>query len=636
MSQTIKLKRGTTTPTTSNIVSGEVAIDTSAQKLYINDAGTIKEIGGGTGSISVSDVPNLPASKITSGTFSAARIPSLDASKITSGTFAPARIPTLSQYLRSNANDTTTGNITIDKATPRILLKDNNSSSGTYPEIEFETTNNQGVKLYHNEFDGELPAAGYGLVLAESDTNTQFPNTGTLSFNVLGEMYAGGTTLSSLNKVFHDGYHPNADKLTTARTIAGSSFDGTANISISYNNLTNKPTIPTVGNGTLTITAGTALTGGGSFTANQSGSSSVTINHGDTSSQASVNNSGNTVIQDITLDTHGHITGITSKSLSIPAAPANATITINAGTNLTGGGNFTTNQSSNETITINHEDVSSQGSVNNSGGTVIQDVSLNANGHVTSLGSTNLDSRYYTESEMRTFFKRGYIESHSASNLAVGWYTIATQTGDRALGEFTIWDTASGDHQAVIFNASHHFGVDNSNDINVLANSRYSGTNFRYIRIKDGGTYEGAALQVYVDGNSNSVHAAITGSNAQSSGWVLKDWIADATDPGDLTNYSLMGERVKVDLDDIINGGMLTSGDLKVNGNVGVGITPNSSYPMYVAGTIAQSSGSIIAFGDVQTGYGGFKKGSTYYINSSGVLANVTANANIITSGTFA
>ena len=107
MSQTIKLKRGTTTPTTSNIVSGEVAIDTSAQKLYINDSGTIKEIGGGLGSISVSDVPNLPASKITSGTFTAARIPSLDASKITSGTFGAARIPNL------NASKITAGTIAL-------------------------------------------------------------------------------------------------------------------------------------------------------------------------------------------------------------------------------------------------------------------------------------------------------------------------------------------------------------------------------------------------------------------------------------------------------------------------------------------------------------------------------------------
>jgi len=46
MATVIKLKRGTTTPTTGDITSGEVAIDTSAQKLYINDSGTIKEING--------------------------------------------------------------------------------------------------------------------------------------------------------------------------------------------------------------------------------------------------------------------------------------------------------------------------------------------------------------------------------------------------------------------------------------------------------------------------------------------------------------------------------------------------------------------------------------------------------------
>ena len=47
MAAVIKLKRGTSTPSTSDIASGEVAVDTSAQKLYINDSGTVKEIGGG-------------------------------------------------------------------------------------------------------------------------------------------------------------------------------------------------------------------------------------------------------------------------------------------------------------------------------------------------------------------------------------------------------------------------------------------------------------------------------------------------------------------------------------------------------------------------------------------------------------
>jgi len=48
MANVIKLKRGTSTPTTSDIANGEVALDTSAKKLYVNDSGTVKEIGGGS------------------------------------------------------------------------------------------------------------------------------------------------------------------------------------------------------------------------------------------------------------------------------------------------------------------------------------------------------------------------------------------------------------------------------------------------------------------------------------------------------------------------------------------------------------------------------------------------------------
>lgn len=79
------------------------------------------------------------------------------------------------------------------------------------------------------------------------------------------------------------------------------------------------------GNGQITITAGSALTGGGNFTVNQAGNTTVTVNHEDTSSQGSSNNSGNTFIQDITLDSYGHITGLgTATATSSGGAPTTA------------------------------------------------------------------------------------------------------------------------------------------------------------------------------------------------------------------------------------------------------------------------------------------------------------------------
>ena len=70
MATIIKLKRGTTIPTTGDITSGEVAVDTSAQKLYINDSGTVKEIGGGTAAnsfatINLNDSTNVVADSST-------------------------------------------------------------------------------------------------------------------------------------------------------------------------------------------------------------------------------------------------------------------------------------------------------------------------------------------------------------------------------------------------------------------------------------------------------------------------------------------------------------------------------------------------------------------------------------------
>ena len=51
-------------------------------------------------------------------------------------------------------------------------------------------------------------------------------------------------------------------------------------------------------------------------------------------------------------------------------------------------------------VTINHDVAGANTTINNSNGNVIQDLTISAQGHVTSAGSVDLDGRYYTETEL--------------------------------------------------------------------------------------------------------------------------------------------------------------------------------------------------------------------------------------------
>ncbi len=81
--------------------------------------------------------------------------------------------------------------------------------------------------------------------------------------------------------------------------------------------------------------------------------SGTTFSHTDTSSQSSVNNSGNTVIQDVTLDTYGHITGLSSTTLSLSGLGYTGATNANYITNnnqLTNGAGYQTLTQVNEAI----------------------------------------------------------------------------------------------------------------------------------------------------------------------------------------------------------------------------------------------------------------------------------------------
>lgn len=68
-----------------------------------------------------------------------------------------------------------------------------------------------------------------------------------------------------------------------------------------------------------------------------------------------------------------------------------------------------------------HPTISGATSVNNSGGTVIQDLTFDSNGHVTGTVSANLDGRYYTETEVNNLLagKSDTTHTHSAFNTAI-------------------------------------------------------------------------------------------------------------------------------------------------------------------------------------------------------------------------
>jgi hypothetical protein len=81
-----------------------------------------------------------------------------------------------------------------------------------------------------------------------------------------------------------------------------------------------------------------------------------------------------------------------------PEAGTNETETVSDIT-LAGGQDITITEAG-STITITHSDTSSATSSSNSNGVVIQGVGIDGRGHVTSFNTTNLDNRYYTETEI--------------------------------------------------------------------------------------------------------------------------------------------------------------------------------------------------------------------------------------------
>lgn len=138
---------------------------------------------------------------------------------------------------------------------------------------------------------------------------------------------------------------------------------------------------------------------GGDFTADKSTETDIVINHADitrtntTDTQTVAHGNTFTAVTSLTSSGRGHVTGAETTTYTMPAGPEDATIQIGAGTYLSGGGDFTTNQSSDETLNINHDDTSRSDNTTSStlsGGstfTAITTASSNTTGHLTGVNT---------------------------------------------------------------------------------------------------------------------------------------------------------------------------------------------------------------------------------------------------------
>ena len=146
---------------------------------------------------------------------------------------------------------------------------------------------------YTMHFVGEDASNYYEITLAYDDTWSSVTTTPKPSIP---------TATSDLTNDGDDGTHP---FLATDDVVSTYSSSGTAPV----NGTAVAAALATLPGGTVTnIATGSGLTGGPI-------SSTGTISHADTSTQASVTNTGRQYIQSITLDDFGHITALTSAHL---------------------------------------------------------------------------------------------------------------------------------------------------------------------------------------------------------------------------------------------------------------------------------------------------------------------------------
>ena len=233
------------------------------------------------------------------------------------------------------------------------------------------------------------------------------------------------------------------------------------------------------GQGVTSVATGGGLTGG-------TITSTGTLSHADTSSQGSVNNSGNTYIQDVSLDTYGHVTSLTSATTTLATLGYTGATNANYITN----NNQLANGAGYNGFTNNNQLTNGRGFVTSSGNTTI-----GTSTNISTPGSTVISTVSLTQGVVTAFTTR-------AMTLANLGYTGATNanniTNNNQLTNGAGYITSAGNQGTVT-----SIGV----TLPVLANGSSSGTittsgTISLRKPVSGSWHNGGAITVGSDGLS--------------------------------------------------------------------------------------------------------------------------------------
>ena len=214
--------------------------------------------------------------------------------------------------------------------------------------------------------------------------------------------------------------------------------------------------------------------------------------------------------------------------------------------------------------TVSHADTSTQVSVNNGPGTAIQDITLDTFGHITSIGSYDLDGRYYTETESDDKFVNvagdtmtgsltndsgfvGPLTGNATTATSAGkWTTPRTITlGGDLSGSVGIDGSGNVTLSAAVVDDSHSHviaNIDNfSEEVQDLVGGMFSGI----------GVPDENGVSIYYDDNSGKIRADVNDFTITLNGAVTGSGIVN-----NLGNVTISTTGAQADLNPIIDGRM--------------------------------------------------------------------------------